>query len=56
MRTFKITLVIGVAVAITTTDRDGFFGNDGEDTETGHVINEMGLGDVEHCGCSVYGC
>jgi hypothetical protein len=51
MRTFKIKLVIGAAVAIATTDRDVFFGNDGEDTETGHVINEMGL-DVVHCGCT----
>jgi hypothetical protein len=50
MRTFKIKLVIGVAVAIATTDRDVFFGNDGEDTETGHAINEMDLGDVAQCG------
>jgi hypothetical protein len=56
MRPFEIKLVIGAAVAIATTDRDVFFGNDGEDSQTGHGINAMGLGDMEQCGCSLYGC
>jgi hypothetical protein len=51
MRTFKMKLVIGSAVAMATTDRNVFFGNDGEDTATGHGINEMDLEDVEQCGC-----
>jgi len=53
MRTFEIKVVIGAAVSIATTDRDDVFGNDGEDTETGHVIKEIDLGDVEQCGCSL---
>jgi hypothetical protein len=34
-------LVIGSAVAIATRDRNVVFGNDGEDTETGHGIDGM---------------
>jgi len=30
-------------IAIATTDRDVVFGIDGEDTETGQAISEMGL-------------
>jgi hypothetical protein len=54
IRKLKLKLVIGSAVAIATTDRNVFFGNDGEDTETGHGINGMDLEGLGQCGCTLF--